>query len=98
LIPRAKYHERKSNIYERPTIQHEMWKKELNFYDEALNFLTKRLEEVTYIHLEEKDMLKEVGHFQNQFIIQKQNSDTFLHDINADGYKLVEFAKDLRQL
>ena len=39
-------------------------------------------------------MLREVEHFQNQFIVQKQNIDAFLHDINADEHKLVEFAKD----
>ena len=68
MIHKAKYHERKSNLYERPT------------------FRTR--------NVEEKDMLREVEHFQNQFIVQKQNIDAFLHDINADEHKLVEFAKD----
>jgi len=74
--------------------EHEMWKKELTFCDQELEFLTKRLEEVTFFHEDEKDMLREVEHFQNQFIVQKQNIDTFLHDINAKEHKLAEFAKD----
>jgi len=74
--------------------EHEMWKKELTFCDQELEFLTKRLEEVTFFHEDEKDMLREVEHFQNQFIVQKQNIDTFLHDINTKEHKLVEFAKD----
>ncbi len=72
--------------------EHEMWKKELNFCDQELAFLIQRLEEVTFFHEDEKDMLREVEHFQNQFIVQKQNIHTFLHDINADEHKLVEFA------
>ena len=39
--------------------EHEMWKKELTFCDQELEFLTKRLEEVTFFHEDEKDMLRE---------------------------------------
>lgn len=73
--------------------EHEMWKRELNFCDDELKFLTARLEEVTAKNTDH-DMLREVEHFQNQFIVQKENIDTFLHDINAKEHELAEFAKD----
>lgn len=74
--------------------EHEMWKKELNFCADEIAFLTKRLEEITFFHEDEKDMLREVEHFQNQFIVQKQNIDQFTHDINKKEHELAEFAKD----
>ncbi|MGB0404235.1 MAG: hypothetical protein ACPGEG_09070, partial [Salibacteraceae bacterium] len=74
--------------------ENEMWIKELNFCDGELEFLTKRLEEIVFFHDDEKDMLREVEHFQNQFIVQKQNVDTFLHDIKQKEHELAEFAKD----
>lgn len=74
--------------------EHEMWRKELKFCDDELKFLTKRLEEVTFFHEDQKDMLREVEHFQNQFIVQKQNIDRFLHDIKLKEHELADFAKD----
>lgn len=74
--------------------EHEMWKRELNFCEDELKFLTKRLEETAFLHDEEKDMLREVEHFQNQFIVQKQNVDQFKHDINTKENQLATFAKE----
>lgn len=74
--------------------EHEMWKKELNFCADEIAFLTKRLEEITFFHEDEKDMLREVEQFQNQFIVQKLNIDRFTHDINKKEHELAEFAKD----
>lgn len=74
--------------------EHEMWRKELNFCDDELKFLTKRLEETTFFHDGEKDMMREVEHFQNQFIVQKQNIDRFNHDIKLQEHDLATFAKD----
>ena len=45
-------------------------------------------------HKNDIDMLREVEHFQNQFIVQKQNVDQFLHEIKQKEHKLAEFAKD----
>lgn len=73
--------------------EHEMWKRELNFCADELIFLTARLEEVTAKNTNH-DMLRAVEHFQNQFIVQKQNIDQFLHDINAKEHQLATFAKD----
>ena len=73
--------------------EHEMWKRELNFCDDEIKILNAILDEVT---AKNKDhyMLSEVEHFQNQFIVQKQNIDTFLHHINKDEQNLAQFAKD----
>ena len=73
--------------------EHEMWKRELEFCDDELKFLTARLEEVTMKNTD-RDMLREVEHFQNQFILQKENIDVFTHNINEKEHELSEFAKD----
>lgn len=73
--------------------EHEMWNKELDFCDDEIKLLTKRLEEVTAKNTD-RDMLREVEHFQNQFIVQKQNVDTFKHNINVKEHGLAEFAKE----
>ena len=74
--------------------EHEMWKRELKFCKDELNFLQERLEDVVIVHDNEMDMMREVEHFQNQFILQNQNVDQFLHDVNAKEHELAEFAKD----
>lgn len=75
--------------------EHEMWKKELHFCYEELTFLTKSLEEAASFQEEKKDVLREVEHFQNQFIVQRQNIDPCLDGINTDKHKLIEFAKKI---
>ena len=40
------------------------------------------------------DRIREVEHFQNQFILQNQNVDQFTNDINKKEHELAEFAKD----
>ena len=73
--------------------EHEMWNRELAFCKDELIFLTNRLEEVTAKNTNH-DMLREVEHFQNQFILQNQNIDQFKHDINAKEHELATFAKE----
>ncbi|MBD80438.1 MAG: hypothetical protein CL840_16095 [Crocinitomicaceae bacterium] len=73
--------------------EHEMWKRELLFCKDELNFLTNRLEEVVIMH-DEPELMREVEHFQNQFILQNQNIDQFTHDINKKEHELAVFAKD----
>lgn len=73
--------------------EHEMWLRELAFCDDELKFLTARLEEVTAKNTD-RDMLRDVEHFQNQFILQKENIDVFTHNINGKEHELAKFAKE----
>ena len=74
--------------------EHKMWKRGLNFCKDELSFLTTRLEDVVLFHENEMVMMREVEHFQNQFMLQNQNVDQFTHDINKKEHELAEFAKD----
>jgi len=60
--------------------EHREWLNKLNFYKEDLGFLKKRLEEVV-VKNNASDIMALVEHFQNQFIIQKNEMDEFRHAI-----------------
>jgi len=53
----------------------------LQFYKEEMNILQRRLEEITKdnTHIE---VMRNVEHFQNQLIIQRNNMDELRHTIN----------------
>ncbi len=56
------------------------WASKLNFYKERLIILKERLAEVASKN-SHKEVLAEVEHFQNQFIIQKNNIDEISHTV-----------------
>ena len=60
--------------------EHREWLNKLDFYKQDLGFLKNRLEEVASKNTS-KDTLALVEHFQNQFIIQKNEMDEFRHAI-----------------
>ncbi len=51
-----------------------VWTNTINFYKDDLKVLSKRLEELVSKN-NQSDFLKSAEHFQNQFIIQKNNMD-----------------------
>lgn len=59
------------------------WKNKLNFYGEEISILSGRLAEITSKN-SNKEMLSEVEHFQNQFIIQQNNIDEIKHGIKMN--------------
>lgn len=66
-------------------IDHSIWLKELVFYDEELDTLEKRLLEIVQKN-NGKEVMADVEHFQNQFVIQRINIDQLQHDIRKhDG-------------
>ena len=72
----------KESIYK----QHEEnteWTNKLNFYGEEISILSGRLAEITSKN-SNKEMLSEVEHFQNQFIIQRNNIDEIKHGIKMN--------------
>ncbi len=66
----------------------------LEFYTEEIAILKERLSEVTAKNTD-KEVLKQVEHFQNQFIIQRNNIHELKHNIKIHENKLqMEVAKN----
>jgi hypothetical protein len=66
----------------------------LEFYTEEIAILKERLSEVTAKNTD-KEVLKQVEHFQNQFIIQRNNIDELKHTIKIHENELqMEVAKN----
>jgi CBS-domain-containing membrane protein len=64
------------------------WANKLKFYKEELEVLKTRLAEITSKN-NNQEVLKEVEHFQNQFIIQRNNIDTIAHEVKMNEEKLM---------
>ena len=69
------------------------WTNKLKFYKDELEVLNKRLDEIVSKN-NNQDVLKEVEHFQNQFIIQKNNIDNISHDVKMNEEKLFNEIKN----
>jgi hypothetical protein len=72
--------------------EHKQWKSETSFDNDELMIYQKKLQELAYNNSRE-DSLKQIEHFQNQFIIQKEQLDSLKHEINIHMHRLAEFAK-----
>ena len=73
--------------------EHQDWLKAIDFYDNELDILEKRLAEVATKNTG-IDAMKGVEHFQNQFIIQRNTIDELRHNINEHVHKTMLDAKD----
>ena len=71
--------------------EHKQWKSELAFQEGEIKTFVKRLEDVV-VRWTDKDILRQVEHFQNQFILHGEIIDTLNHDINEQVHKLSAFA------
>lgn len=67
--------------------EHTEWINKLNFYKDDLIVFNNRLSEIAAKN-SNKEILAEVEHFQNQFIIQNNNIDQIKHVINLDEDKI----------
>lgn len=75
--------------------QHEentQWVSKLQFYRDELQLLNGRLEEIATKN-NQAEVLKEVEHFQNQWIIQRNNIDEILHKVNENERSLQDEIK-----
>jgi hypothetical protein len=75
--------------------QHEenkSWFSTLNFIKEDIHFLEEKLGEIS-LKYTDKEILSDIEHYQNQFIIQKNNIDEIEHLITLDEDKLVSEIK-----
>jgi hypothetical protein len=60
--------------------EHTEWLKKLDFYNDEIPVMRKRLEEVASKN-NAKEILSQVEQFQNQLILQKENIDEIRHSI-----------------
>ncbi|OFY83058.1 MAG: hypothetical protein A3F72_18855 [Bacteroidetes bacterium RIFCSPLOWO2_12_FULL_35_15] len=72
---------------------HKKWLEEVLFYKDEVKIFTKRLEEIASRNTG-IDVQKQVEHFQNQFIIQKEKLDMLQHDLNIHEQWLAIYAKE----
>jgi hypothetical protein len=72
--------------------EHALWASEAKFYLDELKIYQKRLEEVASKNNSE-EIRKQVEHFQNQFIIQKEQLDILNHEVIVHEQWLANFAK-----
>lgn len=73
--------------------EHQLWLNEAKFYNDELKIYQKRLAEVASKN-NAQDVLKNVEHFQNQFIIQKEQLDILNHHVNEHEQWLAKYAKE----
>lgn len=74
--------------------ENEAWMNNVAFYRDEISIMQGRLQELASKNTS-KDLLKQVEHFQNQFIIQNQHLDELKHNINLSNDALSsEIAKN----
>jgi hypothetical protein len=67
--------------------EHTDWLKRLDFYADELMIMKARIAEVVAKNTS-KDILAQAEHFQNSFIVQKNNIDELRHSINDHDHYL----------
>lgn len=73
--------------------EHKRWLSELKFYKDELPIFQNRLEEIASRYTN-KDVLKEMDHYQNQLYIQGNAMDELIHEINAHEKHLAQYAEE----
>jgi len=66
--------------------EHQEWLNAIDFYKSEFDILQKRLAEIVTKNTSH-DALEGVEHFQNQFIVQRNNIDELRHNINEHAHK-----------
>lgn len=72
--------------------EHKVWERQLEFFKGEIDFFKRRLEEVSARYTA-PEMKQKTEHFQNQFIIQRDEIDRFLHGIHVHEDELAAEAK-----
>lgn len=71
--------------------EHQLWLNDVKFYIDELKIYQKLLEEIAGKNTS-GDVRKHIEHFQNQFIIQREQMDLLKHDIREHENWLSKFA------
>ncbi len=72
---------------------HVTWENELSFYANELDIFQNRLDEVATRNSSD-EVTKQISHYQNQIIIQKEQIDILRHDLKIYEQSLAKFAKE----
>ncbi len=67
--------------------EHVQWKSELSFWEDEIKTFKHRLEELV-VRWTNKDVLRELEQFQNQFILHNEVIDILQHEINVHEKEL----------
>jgi len=73
--------------------EHKEWLSKISFYRDELKVMQTRISEIASKNTS-KEVLSQVEHFQNQFIVQKNNMDELAHSINEHENYLIKKAKE----
>jgi hypothetical protein len=69
--------------------EHQEWLKKLDFYNDEIALMRKRLEEIVSKNTN-KEILSQSEHFQNQFTVQKNNIDEIRHAVKQHENSIEE--------
>jgi ribosomal protein S24E len=72
---------------------HSHWIKDLGFYDDELDTLEKRLLEIVQKN-NGSEVMAGVEHFQNQFVVQRNNIDELLHAVHEHDRVVAKEAQE----
>lgn len=73
--------------------EHQQWLTESSFYADELKIFGQRLTEVAHKNTK-PEITMQLEHFQNQFIIQKEQLDILNHDTKVHEQALAHFAEE----
>ena len=77
----------KTKIYNQH-LEHTEWQNKLNFYKDEVKVMENRLAEVSDKNTA-LEIRKEIEHFQNQFLIQKENISKISHHISKEEKQII---------
>ena len=73
------------------------WQRGLEFYKQELQIHTHRLSDVSGMYGSKAELKPNVEHFQNQFIVQRNNIDQLAHDLGSFEKKVSTETQELAQ-
>ena len=73
------------------------WQRGLEFYKQELQIHTHRLSDVSGMYGSKAELKPNVEHFQNQFIVQRNNIDQLAHDLGSFEKKVSHETQELAQ-
>jgi hypothetical protein len=73
--------------------EHQLWQSEAKFFADELKIYQNRLDEIASKNTGD-EISKKISHFQNQFIIQKEQLDILNHEVKVHEQSLAKFAQE----
>lgn len=73
------------------------WQRGLEFYKQELQIHTHRLSDVSGMYESKAELKPNVEHFQNQFIVQRNNIDQLAHDLGSFEKKVSHETQEMAQ-